>query len=125
MTEVQAVAEEQGLPGPDSKNSMHADAIELAGDADDRSSSLSDIEDRVMADVNEDHIDGDSVKSEEDDTEAETERLEASPQKVRRQKLITLKPMQAEPSKNMILIDEQVAEEGSLLDDHPKPTSKS
>ena len=113
MTEVQAVTKEQEMPGPDSNDNVHTDTMELVGDADDRSSSLSDIEDRAMADVNEKHLDEDSGKSEDDDTEAETERLEASPQKARKQKMITLKPMQAEPIKNTISIEQQeVAEEG-------------
>ena len=114
MSEVQAITEEQELSTPDLNDNAPAEVMELVGDADDRSSSLSDIEDRVMADVNETH--GNSEKSEDDDTEAETERLEVSPQKARKQKVITLKPMQTEPSKSTMSIEQQgLAEEGQLV----------
>lgn len=53
-------------------------------DRDDRSSSLSDIEDRHMVETTEKVEDKSSPISEDDDTEAETERLEESPQKLRK-----------------------------------------
>ncbi|MCJ1311784.1 hypothetical protein MMC25_005457 [Agyrium rufum] len=60
-------------------------------DADDRSSSLSDIEDRLTNDATEEPLDIEEVESEAEDTEAETERIEGSPQKVRKQRNINLK----------------------------------
>ena len=112
MAEENESAEAQGIHDP-LPNEVLTDSMELGGDADDRSSSLSDIEDRVMADVVENHLEEHSGMSEDDDTEAETERLEASPQKDRKQKTINLKPMQADAGRNTTSVEKQIAvEEG-------------
>ena len=59
-------------------------------DHDDRSSSLSDIDDRPMTEGTDGPPDKSSELSEEDDTEAETERLEESPDKTRKSKQVLL-----------------------------------
>ena len=62
--------------------------IETA-EQDDRSSSLSDLEDRQGTDAT-DKVNEKSLPASDDDTEAETERLEATPHKLRRQRHVIL-----------------------------------
>ena len=58
---------------------------------DDRSSSLSDIEDRHGTDVT-DKVNDKSLAASENDTEAETERLEATPHKLQKHRQVVLGP---------------------------------
>ena len=67
------------------------DEADAANDQDDRSSSLSDLEDRPATEGDDRNREKSSFASEEeDDTEAETERLEESPHKMRKQKIVHL-----------------------------------
>ena len=113
MAEEHVMTEVEKVRGPITNKIVQAGSLELGGDGDDRSSSLSDIEDRVMADVAENNPEEQSGISEDDDTEAETERLEDSPQKDRKQRVINLKPMQADASKDQSVIEKkEIVEEG-------------
>ena len=70
------------LMAPQMSPLSHVTELEIHGD--DRSSSLSDIEDRHIVEAVENSITNNSTISDADDTEAETERLEESPQKLRK-----------------------------------------
>ena len=67
------------------------DEADTVNDQDDRSSSLSDLEERPAIEGDEcNHDKSSSASEEEEDTEAETERLEESPHKIRKQKIVHL-----------------------------------
>lgn len=68
------------------KDEQHGESV--VGEADNRSSSLSEIEDRGLTE----RLDSAAFAngSEEEDTEAETERLEESPQKIRSEQNVVL-----------------------------------
>ena len=66
------------------------DGADNIPDQDDRSSSLSDLEDRPATEGDDRNLEKSSSVSEGGDTEAETERLEDSPHKIRKQKIVHL-----------------------------------
>lgn len=82
---IQLLAEAAQNESTASKNGLQA-----SSDHDDRSSSLSDLEDRPGTEGTGTLNNKSSPVSEEEDTEAETERLETSPQKARKQRNVVL-----------------------------------
>ncbi|MCJ1419778.1 hypothetical protein MMC32_006134 [Xylographa parallela] len=86
----------------------HVTEVEIHRD--DRSSSLSDIEDRPVAEPLENTLLIASTISESDDTEAETERLEESPQKLRKHENVVFTATQKLTSNTQAISDESPSE---------------
>ena len=86
----------------------HVAEAEIQGD--DRSSSLSDIEDRPVAEPSENALMIASTISESDDTEAETERLEESPQKLRKHENVVFSATQKFIGNTQAISDESPSE---------------
>lgn len=95
MVDVHIMSNETSSP----RNYLNGHLI-TGSDGDDRSSSLSDIEERPGNELLENNDIGSPQEPEADDTEAETERWEESPQKIRKQKHVILSSSKRRDSKS-------------------------